>query len=82
MPSKFTAQVKGDVYTGNNRTGNDAQMSYEKCPTDKELSWIGTDQAKPFGTGKRFEGYNYFSHHPEELLNFLDKQRQAHQDYW
>jgi len=27
--------------------------------------------ARTFGTGKRFDGYNYFNDHPPELLEFL-----------
>ena len=42
-----------------------------RVPTEKQLIWIGPDEAKPFGTGKRFDGYAYFNQHPEELLTFL-----------
>jgi len=33
--------------------------------------WIGPDQPVAFGSGKRFDGYNYFNERPEELLEFL-----------
>lgn len=66
------AQVKGDVYTTNAATGvNDVELIFDRCPTPKELVWIGPDQPRAFGTGQRFDGYNYFNDHPEELLEFL-----------
>ncbi len=34
----------------------------------------GPNEAVPFGTGKRFEGYGYFNQHPEALLAFLERQ--------
>lgn len=52
---------------------NDVQVIHDRCPTEKQMIWIGPDQTKPFGTGKRFDGYNYFNHHPEDLLEFLDR---------
>lgn len=71
VPALFT-QVKGDTYTTNAATDvNDIEVIYDRCPTPKRLIWIGPDQDKPFGTGKRFDGYNYFNDHPEELLDFL-----------
>lgn len=51
---------------------NDVQVIYEACPTEKQLVWIGTNEAKPFGTGKRFDGYAYFNQRPEELLAFIE----------
>jgi pimeloyl-ACP methyl ester carboxylesterase len=71
VPVLFT-QVKGDVYTTNAETGiNDVEVIVDRCPTPKDLVWIGPDQPRAFGTGKRFDGYNYFSEHPQELLEFL-----------
>ena len=72
VPVLFT-QVAADVYTTDEETGvNDVQIIHDRCPTDKTLIWIGPDQATPFGEGKRFDGYNYFNDHPEELIDFLD----------
>lgn len=72
VPVLFT-QVAQDSYTTDEGTGiNDVQIIHDRCPTDKQLIWIGPNQAKPFGTGKRFEGYNYFNAHPEDLLDFLE----------
>ena len=66
--------MKDDVYTKDAETGvNDVQLMYDACPTEKELVWIGPKEAKPFGTGLRFEGYGYFNKHPEELIAFLEK---------
>lgn len=68
------AQVKNDKYTMDTGTGvNDVQVIHDACVTEKTLIWIGPDQAKPFGTGMRFDGYNYFNQYPEELLGFLKK---------
>ncbi len=71
VPALFT-QVKGDVYTTNTETGiNDVEVIFDHCPTPKDLMRIGPDQPRSFGTGKRFDAYNYFNDHPEELLEFL-----------
>jgi hypothetical protein len=71
VPVLFT-QVKDDVSTTNSESGiNDIKVIFDSCPTPKELVWIGPDQPRAFGTGKRFDGYNYFNEHPEELLEFL-----------
>ena len=71
VPVLFT-QVKGDVYTTNAETGiNDVEVIFDSCPTPKDLVWIGPDQPRAFGAGKRFDGYNYFNAHPQELLEFL-----------
>lgn len=73
VPMLFT-QVKEDQYTFDKGTGiNDVQVIYDACPTEKLLIWIGPNEAKPFGTGKRFDGYGYFNQHPRELLDFLEK---------
>ena len=72
VPMLFS-QVKADQYTFDAGTGvNDVQIIFDACPTEKQLIWIGRDEAKPFGTGKRFDGYAYFNQHPEELLAFLE----------
>lgn len=67
-------QVKKDVYTFNTQTGqNDIQEIINVTPTEHEIIWIGPDQAIPFGTGARFDAYQYFNTHPNELLNFLSR---------
>jgi hypothetical protein len=45
----------------------------EEFPTEKEMIWIGSKEAKPFGTDKRFDGYGYFNQYTKKLLNFLNK---------
>lgn len=68
------AQVEKDIYTFNNETGqNDIQEIMDATPTEHSIVWIGPDQDTPFGTGSRFDGYQYFNHHPEALLDFLVK---------
>lgn len=68
------AQVEKDVYTFNVETGkNDIQEIMDVTPTEYDIIWIGPDQATPFGTGQRFDAYQYFNEHPEELLAFLEK---------
>ena len=52
---------------------NDIEQIVAACPTENELIWVGPDEAKPYGTGKRFDGYGYFNQYPEELLDFLNK---------
>ena len=69
------AQVQNDVYTFNTQTGqNDIQEIMDATPTAHDIIWIGPDQETPFGTGSRFDGYQYFNQHPEALLEFLAKQ--------
>ncbi len=68
------AQVEKDIYTFNTKTGqNDIQEIMDATPTEHEIVWIGPDQETPFGTGSRFDGYQYFNHHPEALLEFLSE---------
>lgn len=68
------AQVKADKYTMDAGTQvNDVQIIHDACITEKTLIWIGPHQSKPFGTGMRFDGYNYFNQHPDELIQFLNK---------
>jgi len=72
-PTLFV-QVKADVYTCDPGGVNDVQTLFDMCRAlGKELLWIGPEQPKPFGTGKRFEGYGYFNKHPEDLLKFVAK---------
>jgi len=66
------AQVEKDVYTFNEETGqNDIQEIIDATPTENGIVWIGPDQETPFGTGQRFDGYQYFNKHPEALIEFL-----------
>jgi predicted alpha/beta-fold hydrolase len=54
-------QVKADPWT----THEDIEGFYQSTPSEKMLLWIEGKE--------RFEGYNYFGDHPEEMLNFLKK---------
>jgi hypothetical protein len=66
------AQVRKDEYTFDPISGrNDIQDVVDITPTENQLIWIGPEEAKPFGTGKRFDGYGYFNAHPDELILFL-----------
>lgn len=68
------AQVEKDIYTFNTKTGqNDIQEIMDATPTEHEIVWIGPDQTIPFGTGSRFDGYQYFNKHPDALLRFLSE---------
>lgn len=69
------AQVEKDEYTFNAETGqNDIQEIIDAATTEKEVIWIGPDHPNAFGTGMRFDGYQYFNRHPEQLLGFMSKQ--------
>ena len=66
------AQVKKDQYTYDAKTGkNDIEYIYDAFKNEKKIIWIGPEQANSFGTGKRFDGYNYFNQYPQELIAFL-----------
>ena len=68
------AQVEKDEYTFNLSTQqNDLVEIMNATPTPHEVVWIGPDQDTPFGTGKRFDGYQYFNNHPEKLLEFVKR---------
>lgn len=68
------AQVEKDEYTFNLSTQqNDLVEIMNATPTPHEVVWIGPDQETPFGTGKRFDGYQYFNNHPEKLLEFVKR---------
>jgi len=67
-------QVRKDQYTYNEETGrNDIEQIFEACPTEKEIIWIGSEEAIPYGTDKRFDGYGFFNKYPEKLLDFLSR---------
>jgi len=69
------AQVEKDQYTFNPETGqNDIQEIMDAATTDKEVIWIGPEHPNAFGTGMRFDGYQYFNQHPEGLLDFMMRQ--------
>lgn len=52
-------QVKSDPWT----RPEDVEGFYENTPEPKSLLWIEGEE--------RFDGYNYFGNHPEELISFL-----------
>lgn len=73
VPVLFS-QVEKDEYTFDPQTErNDVQDIYEATPTEKQIIWISETGPKPYGTGKRFDGYGYYNQYPEELLGFLDR---------
>lgn len=68
------AQVEKDVYTVDESTGvNDIQRIMDATPTEHDIVWIGSDQPISYGTDQRFDAYQYFNSHPEELLTFLSR---------
>lgn len=67
-------QVKKDQYTFDPATGqNDIEQIMTATPTENDIIWVGSQEARPFGTDKRFDGYAYFNAYPDELLTFLAK---------
>ena len=69
------AQVEKDEYTFNTETGqNDIQEIIDAATTENEVIWIGPEHPNAFGTGMRFDGYQYFNLHPEQLLGFMTRQ--------
>lgn len=69
-------QVKADVYVGDAQ-GHDVQAIFDNCTAPKEILWIGPGTEHPFGSGKRFECYNYFNHHPEAMLKHFNSHLNA-----
>lgn len=68
------AQVEKDVYTFDEETGqNDIQKIMDATPTEHDIVWIGSDQEIAFGSDARFDAYQYFNTHPEELLDFVER---------
>lgn len=66
------AQVEKDQYTFNTETGqNDIQEIIDASTTESEIIWIGPEHPNGFGSGLRFDGYQYFNQHPEQLLDFM-----------
>lgn len=59
----FITQVRDDAWT----TPEDVQKTFDLLTVEqKKLYWIE-------GTTRRFDGYNYFGEHPEQMLEFLAK---------
>ncbi|NQY61206.1 hypothetical protein [Cognatishimia sp.] len=68
------AQVEKDEYTFNTKTGqNDIQEIIDAATTENEVIWIGPQHPNAFGTGMRFDGYQYFNVHPNQLLDFMTR---------
>lgn len=69
------AQVEKDQYTFNTETGqNDIQEIIDAAQTDNEVIWIGPEHPNAFGSNMRFDGYQYFNQHPDQLLEFMARQ--------
>ena len=59
----FIIQVRDDAWS----KPVDVQTTFDLIPgEDKKLFWIE-------GTTRRFDGYNYFGEHPEQMVEFFDK---------
>jgi alpha-beta hydrolase superfamily lysophospholipase len=57
------SQVKDDTWT----KPEDVQKTFDLIPTkDKKLVWIE-------GANRRFDGYNYFGEHPEEMIHWFNQ---------
>lgn len=68
------AQVEKDQYTFDPKTGeNDIQRIIDATKTEHDVIWIGPEHPNAFGTGMRFDGYQYFNTHPEALLAFMSE---------
>lgn len=60
-------QVQNDAWTD----PSDVQSFYDLTTAPKEIFWINGDL-------ERFDGYNYFSNHPDKMLEFLNKYMDSH----
>ncbi|AIY39508.1 hypothetical protein LT85_0348 [Collimonas arenae] len=59
----FILQVRDDALT----KSTDVQSIFDNIPvTDKKLFWIE-------GSTRRWDGYNYFSERPEQMIDWFDK---------
>lgn len=58
----LVVQAKGDKWIDMKYV----EAVYAAIPSEKQMMWLGTDM-------ERFDTYNYFGDHPEELLQFLNK---------
>jgi len=73
VPILFS-QVERDRYTFNTETGeNDISEIMAAATAEHEIAWIGPEHPNAYGTGQRFDAYQYFNHHPEPLLDFLSR---------
>ncbi len=73
VPILFS-QVEKDQYTFNTETGqNDIQEIIDASTTENEVIWIGREHPNAFGSDMRFDGYQYFNKHPEQLLDFMSR---------
>ena len=69
------AQVKKDIYTFNEETQqNDIEEIMDVTPTKNKVVWIGPNQKNSFGSGSRFDAYQFFNKHPGDLINFISQQ--------
>lgn len=58
----FIIQVRDDLWS----RPEDVQTTFDLLTVDdKKLFWVE-------GTNKRFDGYNYFGKHPEQMIEFFD----------
>lgn len=58
----FIIQVRDDLWS----RPDDVQTTFDRLGTqDKKLFWVE-------GTTKRFDGYNYFGEHPQQMIEFFD----------
>lgn len=58
----FLVQVRNDALTKE----SDVQTIFDSIPTnDKKLFWIENST-------RRWDGYNYFPHNPEQLIDWFD----------
>ena len=53
---------------------NDIQEIIDASTSENEVIWIGPEHPNAFGSGMRFDGYQYFNQHPEQLLDFMSRQ--------
>ena len=58
----LVVQVHQDILT----KPSDVETIYANIPAEKELFWIE-------GTTRRFDGYNYFSENPKQMLDWFGK---------
>jgi hypothetical protein len=59
----FIIQVRNDIWS----RPEDVQTTFDLIPgEEKKLFWIE-------GTTQRFDGYNYFGEHPEQMLEWFAK---------
>lgn len=67
----LVAGMKADVYAGDDK-GHDLQLIFDALTVEKRLLFFGPGTDLPYGKGLRFEGYGFYNHHPEPLVDFLN----------